>query len=197
MLAFSEAMAFLVENEFRFGVTGRHLGQFRDLWKYNKVKNCYKPDGSDRQDVLLREFLVDFSMEFIVAAPDKSAVAKLRLAFLRPQYALSAGNSDDIIKIIDVSKPSRLQELPCTDFENTVLPGDSTAVYEPLLDLEQTSITETIRAPQVYLLPTAFAFDGDVRRVIRREPFTFVGSAISLNKPILAVNVAGAHVALI
>lgn len=195
-LSFPDAIAYREKHNLRFGVIGNNGGLLRDLWKFNKVKTSYKADGSDRQDVLLREFLADFSMSLVIATQNKNIAMNLRQAFLRPFYALSAGNSDDIIKIVAVSKVAKVEEEPCKDFQNTILPDDHTSVYEPLFDLEKTVITETIRAPQVHLLPTAFEFLGDTRRVTERKMFTFVGSPISLLEPIPAVRVEELNVAL-
>lgn len=190
-----DAFSFREDIKLKLGVFGSHQGQARDLWKYRKIKTD-KSQKVTISDVLLREFLVDFSMQIIFATPDEKGANRLRTSFLNPHYALSAGNSDDLLKIISASEIVEVKQQPSKNFQNTILPGDHTAVYEPLLDLENTPITESIRAPQVHLLPTKFVFHDDERRVARRQLFTFVGSPISLNQPIPAFNVNGTKVAL-
>ena len=183
-LSFEEAFNFREENNIQLGVTGRHKGQILDLWKYHKIKA-----GEVISDVLLREYLADFSMKLTIGAEDKKVLTRVREGFLNPCYALTAGNSDDLLKVCCVGEIKEAKELLSSEFSYTVLPGDYTGVYEPLLDLRKTPITETIRAPRVFLLPTAFSFSGKERRIARREHFTFIGSPIQLKEPIPAFRV--------
>lgn len=183
-LSFEDAMQFRKENGLCLGVVGRHRGQIRDLWKYHKIKM-----GEVISDILLREYLTDFKMKLAIGSKDRRAVTKLREAFLNPFYALTAGNSDDLLKICEIGQIRALTDSLLSEFQNTILPGDHTGVYEPILDLKEIPITETIRAPQVFLLPSAFSFIGHERRVSRREHFTFVGSPIRLKEPISAFQI--------
>ena len=191
-LSFEDAMRFRKEKGLSLGVIGRHKGQIRDLWKYHKIKT-----GEVISDVLLREYLVDFKMKLAIGSEDAKIVDQVREAFLDPHYALTLGNSDDLLKICRVGQREALKSSLYSEFKNTVLSGDHTGVYEPVLDLKNTPITETIRAPQVFLLPTAFSFKGNERRVSRREHFTFVGSPIQLKEPIPAFQVEGDTVVLL
>jgi CRISPR-associated protein Cas5t len=196
-LNFEKAMKFREENDIRFGVVGVHKGEMRDLWKYNKIKTSYKEDGSDRHDILIREYLTDIALKIAVGAEDEQTLTKIREAFLNPKYALTAGNSDDLLKIYRVSSITKADECQYSDFEVTVLPGNQTGEYESLLDLKNTPITYTVRAPQVYLLPTAFKFNGDERRIIERNHLTFVGSPIRLKNPISTYNIGDGMFALL
>ncbi len=74
-------------------------------------------------------------------------------------------------------------------FRNTVLPGDLSGSCVPDFDLRAAPITETIRSREVFLLPTAFEFDGVARRVTRREHFTFIGSPVKLKDALPAYHV--------
>jgi len=183
-LGFEEAMRFREENDLRLGVIGRHNGQIRDLWKYHKIK----ADGVI-SDVLVREYLTDFRMKLAIGSDDKTVVDKVRDSFLNPHYALTLGNSDDLLKICKIGQIKEVTDSSSSEFQNTVLPGDHTGAYEPILDLENIPITETICAPQVFLLPTAFTFDGNERRVSQRRHFTFVGSSVRLKEPIPAFQI--------
>lgn len=191
-LSFEEAMKFRGENKILFGVIGSHKGEMRDLWKYNKIKS-----GESLKDVLIREYLTDFSLTIAVGSEDKTTLTKVRDFFCNPIYALTAGNSDDLLKIYKVSNIVETIDEPYSDFENTILPDDQTVQYESLIDLKNTPVTYTVRAPQVYLLPTAFKFNGEERRVIERKQFTFVGSPIRLKKPITMHNIAGIRIVLL
>lgn len=181
-LSFEAAMKYRENNSVLFGVTGFSLGEMRDLWKYNKIKT-----GESLKDVLIREYLADLNLNIIIGSENKSALSVVREGFLNPRYALTAGNSDDLLKLSIISDIGETREGTCRDFENTVLPGNKTIEYDSLIDLKNAPITYKVRAPQVFLLPSAFNFDDEERRVSKREQFTFVGSPIRL-KNAIAVN---------
>ena len=191
-LSFEDAMRFRKENGLCLGVIGRHNGQIRDLWKYRKIKT-----GKVISDVLLREYLVDFNMKLTIGSEDAGVLIQVREGFLNPHYALTAGTSDDLLKICRVGGLEELGKGLFSEFQNTVLAGDHAGTYDPMFDLKNTPITETICAPQVFLLPTAFSFIGNERRISRREHFTFVGSPINLKKSIPAFQIEGEAVALL
>ena len=191
-LSFEDAIRFRDERGLRFGVIGRHQGEFKDLWKYRKIKS-----GEVISDVLLREYITDLEVSLFIASEADGAVRQVRESFLFPRYALTAGNSDSLLKIREVGKVTRIDESPLSEFRNTVLPGDHTTNFAPAIDLKNTPITESIRAPQVYLLPTAFNFSGIERRVSRRKHFTFIGSPVDLKKPITGIQVGDETVVLI
>ncbi len=193
-LPFSQAMAFKKEHDIAFGVIGSHSGEMRDLWRYIKIK-----EKAVLRDVLLREYLTDFGATIALGAPIEEDVCALAAAFRDPAYALTLGTSDDLVKILHVSQVVDVEEHAHADFENTVLSGDKTGLYDPAIDLQATPVSFTIRSPQVYLLPTDFSFEGrdGGRRVSRRELFTFVGSPITLKEPIPAHRADGHTFALL
>lgn len=191
-LSFEEAMKFREEKKILFGVIGSHKGEMRDLWKYNKIKS-----GESLKDVLIREYLTEFSLTITMGAEDEKTLARVRDSFCNPEYALTAGNSDDLLKICKISDIAEAVDESYLDFENTILPGDQTVQYESLIDLKNTPVTYTVRAPQVFLLPTAFKFKGEERRIIERKQFTFVGSPIRLKKPINTHNIDGVKIVLL
>lgn len=217
-LSFEEAMKFREANKILFGVIGSHKGEMRDLWKYNKLESDKKEREKlikefltdlmgelekgaypiFRKDVLIREFLIEFSLLLAVGSEDKTTLTKVRDSFCNPVYALTAGNSDDLLKICKISDIIDTIDELYSDFENTILPGDQTQDYKPPDDfLKNTPITYTIRAPQVHLLPTAFKFNGEERRVIERKQFTFVGSPIRLKNSITTHNIEGIRIVLL
>ncbi len=180
-LNFESAMAFKEKNGILFGLQATSKGEMKDLWKYNKIKS-----GESVKDVLVREYLTDFSLTLAVASLNENALSVVRDGFRNPRYALTLGNSDDLLKIKSVGSVVPTNDIQNSLFENTLLAGDYTLDYESPLDLEKTPITYRVRAPQVFLLPTAFTFDGEERRVKERRHFTFVGSPIKLKSPISA-----------
>lgn len=191
-LNFEDVMKFREQKGILFGIIGSFKGEMRDLWKYNKIKS-----GESLKDVLIREYLTDFSMTITVGSKDKAILSEVRACFCNPKYALTAGNSDDLLKVCRISDIVEAKEEQCSDFENTMLSGDKTFEYDSLIDLKSTPITYKVRAPQVFILPTAFKFDGEERRISKRDMFTFIGSPIRLKNPILVYKVDGVTVALL
>lgn len=203
-LSFEEAMSFRKQKGILFGVIGSNKGEMKDLWKYNKLETDKKEkeklieelltDLKDklqkgaypifRKDVLIREFLIHVSLTIAIASQDQKVLSKVREGFCNPKYALTLGNSDDLFKIVHVTPIVEAEKVECLTFENTVLAGDQTLDYESAIDLRNTPITYRVRAPQVFLLPTAFNFKGGERRVSKRQQFTFVGSPIKLKQPL-------------
>jgi CRISPR-associated protein Cas5t len=183
---FKEAMSFREQKSIFFGLIGSYKGEMRDLWKYNKIKS-----GESLKDVLVREFLTDFSLTIAIASKDQSVLSEVREGFRNPKYALTLGNSDDLFKIKHIGSVVDVVEDHCSSFENTILAGDQTLDYKPNFDLKNTPITYRVMAPQVVLLPTVFNFKGDERRVSKREQFTFIGSPIKLKHPLTVYKVEG------
>jgi len=178
-LDFEKAMILRKQKNILFSVIGLHQGEMKDLWKYNKIKS-----KESLKDVLIREYLTDFSLNIAIASRERTVLSEVRDCFCNPKYALTLGNSDDLFKIKHISSIVEAAKDECSTFENTVLAGDQILDYESAIDLKNTSITYRVRAPQVFLLPTAFSFNEEERRVSKREQFTFVGSPIKLKQPL-------------
>lgn len=176
---FEESMSFREQKSILFGVIGSHKGEMKDLWKYNKMKS-----EESLKDVLIREYLTDFSLNIAIASREQNVLSEIRKSFCNPKYALTLGNSDDLFKIMYVSPVVESEKIECSIFENTVLAGNQTLDYESAIDLKNTPITYRVMAPQVFLLPTSFNFKGEERRVSKRQEFTFVGSPIKLKQPL-------------
>lgn len=185
-LTFDEAIAYKKKHAIAFGVIGSHKGEMRDLWKYSKIK-----ESETLKDILIREYMTDFAATIAIGAPLEGVVTTIETAFHTPTYALTLGTSDDLVKLRHISGVVLAEECMQADFENTVLSGDKTALYDPAIDLRATPVSYTIQAPQVVRLPTDFTFVGGARRVSGRGLFTFVGSPITLKEPIRAYLVNG------
>jgi|LFRM01.2.fsa_nt_gb CRISPR-associated protein Cas5t len=187
-----EIQEYVKDNEIKIGVTGTNQGRYRDLWKYAKIKS-----GETISAVLTRECLFDVDLSLYYACESRVVVDRIRDWFLNPYYAITAGNSDDLAKIMyvgDVIEAS-LEELD--RFENTILPGDHSGNYTSDIDIRNAPILKDIFVPQVYLLPYEFRFDGQERRISERRQYTFVDTPVRLNNPILGIKINGKSVALL
>ncbi len=201
-LKLEDAHHFVNKHNIQIGVIGKHKGLMRDLWNYRKITG--KEDKYTAADiknrmhfgVLIREYLYHCELTIAFGTNEETIAQDLRNSFLSPVFALTLGNSDDLFKVRSIFQIAETMPGDCVDFENTILPGDITAAYKPDVDLKKLPVTETIRAPQVYLLPTRFTFEGEERHVAERRPFTFVGSSVKLNQPLSAYLVNGSGVIL-
>ncbi|ATW27426.1 CRISPR-associated protein Cas5 [Candidatus Formimonas warabiya] len=190
--SFEQTMDFCREKGIRFGVVGTHKGKAKDLWKYQKIKS-----GETIPAVLLREFLTDLDMVIYIVAEEEDIAEEMRQCFLSPCYALTAGNSDDLLKIRYVSLVEKGQVVWAEDFQTTVISGNHAANYESNIDIKSIPLMKALYAPQVHLLPTEFQFLGQERRVTARQPFTFVDTPIKLKTPVQALQVGEQAVPLL
>lgn len=201
-LGLEDSHKFVEESNVLIGVSGNHMGIMKDLWNYRKItgkeKNYTDEDIKNRKhySVLIREYLFHCNLSLFFGAEKKEALSALRDAFKSPVYALTIGNSDDLFKILAVTDIFEAEKTECRHFENTVLPGEFSAAYKPAIDLKSAPVTQTITAPQVYLLPTRFYFTGEERRIAERKPFTFIGSPVELNVPVQALMINSKGVVL-
>lgn len=189
-LSVEEAHTFSNENGIYVSVYGKSKGIMRDLWNYRKVtvKNYSEEQIKSRAhySVLTREFLVYPKFMFVYASENKDAIVKIHNAFMQPVYALTAGNSDDLLKITEISDVSDVNSDKLSKFENTVLPGDlsSKCKYDVKSLLMNKPVTFSLRMPEVFSLPTGFTFNGDVRSGVNLSPFTFISHEVNLSEPI-------------
>ncbi|MCR4443406.1 MAG: CRISPR-associated protein Cas5 [Peptococcaceae bacterium] len=190
--SFEDAMLFCQQNNIRFGVQGRSQSRFKDLWKYQKIKT----DGIISA-VLLREMLAGLELYLLVAAEDDLLLNDVREAIKNPVYALTAGNSDNLLKIRKIGPISSGQLVMSSNFEQTVLKGDHSLNFETNIDIKRIPLVKDIYAPMIYLLPTEFEFKGTERRIKARAPYTFVDIPIQLKNPVEAIDTGTKTVALL
>lgn len=184
-LTFEQAMA-TREEGLLCAVWGRHGGEAGDLWKYRKIKS-----GEVISAVLTREILFSLELHIVYAHRDRKRVDALREAFLAPVYALSAGTSDDLLKLRRVGDIMENAGEPRRHFENTVLPGDHSNNYQSAIKPENIPVARPVRAPRVFLLPVSFNFAGEERRVNERAHYTFVDTPVILTEPLPAITSGG------
>jgi len=202
-LSLQDAHDFARTHGIKIGIYGTHRGLMRDLWNYRKVtgkeKNYTSDDIKTRKhySILIREYLTDCEFSFFFGAASGEPLARIREALARPVYALTAGNSDDLLKITAISDIREVHEEPLSQFDHTILPGDVSAGCTPAIDFSKLPVTQTVDTPQVFLLPTQFSFNGDKRSVIERLLFTFVGSPVTLATPIPACVLDGKNIVML
>ena len=174
------------ERQVQIGVAGRHRGQMKDLWKYQKIKA-----KEVISDVLLREHLIDLDMTIVYASQDASVIEQIVHSFQNPTYALTAGPSDSLLKIRKTLLAKDVLTSPTTTFQFCVIPSDITGAgrYRPDPDALRGSIVESVRAPLVAHLPLRFNYEGQRREVAARGPFSFIGNKIHLAEPIDACHI--------
>lgn len=192
-LPFAESMDFYYYNHIRVGVIGTSQSRVNDLWKYRKIKSGNETISA----VLTRELLFGLNIELFIAAENERIVKDIQHAVINPYYALTAGCSDDLLKIKSVGSVTRINPEPLYHFLNTILPGDQGGNYESNIDINKIPLLKEIFTPRVYLLPVEFDFTSEDRRVKRREPFTFIETPVKLIKPIQGLKFAEKSVALL
>jgi len=196
------AHAFVEQNNILVSVYGTHEGLMKDLWNYRKLtgkeKKFTPEDIKNRMQysILIREFLYSNNFIFFFASEKIEPLTQLKEAFGSPYYALTAGNSDDLLKICVISDIRDVKTEKILRFENTLLPGDISKSYKYDIDLKKIPIIQTLYTPQVFLLPTKFEFKGEERRVIERKPFTFISTPVTLSNPIDGYCIDGKAVVL-
>lgn len=201
-LSLEDAHTFAEENGILVSVSGTHRGIMKDLWNYRKVTT---KEFSDEQlknrphySVLTREYLVYPSFTFVYAAETPDKLEMIRKAFESPVYALTAGNSDDLLKTQKISSIEEVQESVLAEFEHTVLPGDvsSLCTYDVKALLMDKPITFSLRMPEVFSLPTGFSFRGSIRTGVKPRPFTFVSNPVSMKEPLKGYVIGGKNYVL-
>ena len=190
-LNLEDAHEYAEQNEIFIGVYGTHKGMMKDLWNYRKIKRieCIS-------SILIREYLYQNDFVISFGSKNKEPLEKLRAAFLSPVYPITAGNSDDLLKIIRITDLSTVNSEMLSQFEHTVLPEDISKSCTHNIDFDKLPITQTVYTPQVFRLPTKFTFDGDERRVAERKPFTFISSSVNVEIPIEGYIIEGNNIVL-
>ena len=69
----------------------------KDLWSYSKIKG--KKVG---KDVLIREFLYYVYVDIFITCEQEKVIEEISKAFENPYFALTLGNSDELVKILNI-----------------------------------------------------------------------------------------------
>ncbi|MCK9314097.1 MAG: type I-E CRISPR-associated protein Cas5/CasD [Methanocorpusculum sp.] len=201
-LSLEDAHTFAEKNKILVSVSGTHEGIMKDLWNYRKVTtkefSAEELKSRPNYSVLTREYLVNPSFTFVYAAETKENLEEAQRAFESPVYALTAGNSDDLLKVQKVSSIEEIRSEVLSEFENTVLPGDvsSLCTYDVKAFLKDKPVTFSLKMPEVFSLPTGFSFKGNIRTGVKPGPFTFVSNPVSLKEPLHGYVIGGKNYVL-
>src|SRR5665811_1232144 len=98
------AHKYVEQNKIFVGIYGKHKGMMKDLWNYRKLtgkeKKYTNEDIKNRRQysILIREYLCYNDFLIYLASEKLETLEEIRKAILSPVYALTAGNSDDLLK---------------------------------------------------------------------------------------------------
>lgn len=167
------------DNQFEYGISGIHRGKSNDLWKYRKLK------GKDFiSDVLTKELFFEAKYFIVFGHKRKEKLSELKNAFMNPVYALTLGNSDELVKVL---KTKFINEtIDCDILENCLVEGN--LINEVLGNPKgiEFSLKDGVD-PLSYEIPISFSYESDygVRKVNARKEFSFIGPKLyvkGLNK---------------
>ncbi|SMG44343.1 CRISPR-associated protein Cas5 [Dethiosulfovibrio salsuginis] len=181
-LDYLSAQDYVVRKGIRFGVIGTSDGRAKDLWKHRKIK------GKETiTSVLIRELMIGLKTEIFLVSKDSGTIEELRGVFNSPKYALSLGSSDDLalwdtpVAMRDVSL------VPLRRLKNTLVRGSLAGRCRMSIDLKNVPLNRPIHPPMVSLLPTSYEGVKGERRVVAKEPFTFVDNELELEQDVMGI----------
>lgn len=170
-----KAQDFFDNKGFEMGIAGTSNGKAKDLWKYRTL------DPNKPTSVLTREFLFDNDFYFAFGNENEALINDIKNAFDFPIYALTLGNSDSVAKVVTTEIIYLLETE--NNLKHCLLSGK--AVEQTLAKMSAGEALEVFidyRENMIYDLPIRFEYESDygVRRVVKRDEFTFVGSKMVL-----------------
>ena len=180
-ISFKEALEFFKSNQIGIGYSAKREGFGKDLWNYSKIQS-----KGVIKDILIREFFYGIKAELFFACKDKVIIDRLYNAYKDPFYALTLGNSDELVKIISVEIIDEIIFYKESHIKNTWVKGNHIRHFELDWDyIKSTPIKITIKPPVVKNLPIDFKFNNnDEREVTKLSEFTFFEEAHVLKDPI-------------
>ena len=164
------AQDFFDATPFRAGVCGTSAGMATDLWKY---------DTFGGRSIIKREIYFQNRWWLAFGSDNHLAVEQLHMAFQAPHYALTMGASDSLVCV--ESPRIQLTEVISTQAStaNSLVAGD---IVQYVLDQAVAtggsfSLNLSSADPVAYPLPVRFEYESDygIRRVVKRQVFSFVG----------------------
>ncbi|NLM43426.1 MAG: CRISPR-associated protein Cas5 [Clostridiales bacterium] len=190
---FRDALEYFKKNKISVGCILKNKGQGKDLWNYSKIKGREVVKA-----ILLREFLYDVTADIFFASEDSNKINELYDSFSNPQYALSLGNSDDVVKILKVDRYSNIKSMEDKMIRDTWIEGNYINDFELDWDkIKALPIKRTIKPPIVKNLPVDFSFTNNDERIATKfQKFTFLSDVHMLKKPVLVYDFMGKRVPL-
>lgn len=180
-LPFEEAMEYFKTNKIAVGCSAKSNGFGRDLWGYSKIKN--KDVG---KDILVREFLSDLDVEIFISCRDKDVIDEIYGGFKDPKFALSLGNSDELVWIKGIEICKDVSASASKNIKNSWIHGNYIDKFELDWDkVKKLPIKSTIKPPIVKNLPIDFEFTKNGERIANKfGKFTFLGDVHILREAI-------------
>lgn len=164
-------------NPIELGVYCKHSGVFTDLWKIKSTK------ADTDSSIIKREFTFRNTLFFAFGSTQQN-IQNLREAFLYNCFALTAGNSDSLMKVRNLYLYTNEARDVDSSFEHCLLFGSYGASLKITINnLEANKVYRynTLSGPKVFNLPYAFDYSDDGSRAIRkRKEMTFVGSRVEI-----------------
>ncbi|HHW31438.1 MAG TPA: CRISPR-associated protein Cas5 [Clostridiaceae bacterium] len=180
-LKLKDALEYFKNNNIAVGSISKSNGMGKDLWNYSKLTS-----SQVKKDIVVREFIYDVNVDIFIASDNISIVNELYEAFKDPVYALTLGNSDDLVKISNIEICDEILMTESKNLKNTWVIGNHMSNFE--LDWDKVKILPTksiIRPPVIKNLPVDFKFnENDEREATRFSKFTFLESTYLLKTPI-------------
>lgn len=182
--SFEETWNFFKENDIGVGVQGKANGHGKDLWKFIKRSSYEEP--KQKSDIINREFLYQLHVDLFYACNNTDIINEIYQAFRNPFYALTLGNSDELVKINQLSKINLVTQNETTDLKNTLTEGDFSNNFSfDWVNIKKSPINISLASPIVKNLPIDFAFSIDiVRKANRYKTFTFLSEFQTIKHPV-------------
>ncbi len=178
----------LMNKRFYMGIIGESGGKANDLWQIRKFEkkqlDTYEKGSSDtpyKTAVIIRELLFSNSFILYLNFQDKSDFQSVSDKLKNPEWALSLGREDELIKITDSDFIS-LEPKTNLTYRNTVLPLDLSIVDYKIIFSENSNQNYynnlLDEAPQIVKVPIAFSYNNDnfQRVALEFKIFSFISN---------------------
>lgn len=172
----------LKKDRFKVGIVGKANGKANDLWqirKYETKQIARYNKGTEttpyKTAVIVRELLYASEIIIYLSFSERQDQDKVFRKLLNPEWALSLGREDELIRIIE-TKQIEVEEQKDLVFANTVLPYDINDNKYSLPDLNFSGGNILNEAPKTLKLPISFAHkaNSETREADTFQMFTFV-----------------------
>ena len=177
-LNYQKAQNYFKKNKFSLGVYGKSKGFMKDLWKAKSTKS------KSGRTVIKREIYYNNYFIFVFGS-DNDTINNIYNAFLEPVYALTAGSSDSLLKILPLHIMEKGSETKTKHIENCLLFGnylDNLKLNLENLKVNKEYIFTPMNSPVSYNIPNSFVFyEDNIRKVKERKEYTFVVSPVISN----------------
>lgn len=179
-LDYEKILNFFKINNIGIGCIIKKNGFGKDLWGYTKIKS-----NEVTKDIIIREFFYGVNVNLFFACKNSSVIDKLFEAFNNPCYALTLGNSDDIVKVKSIDIVENVVVKSEKNIKNTWVLGNHIRDFELNWDyIKSIPIKISIKPPVVKNLPIDFIFENRERIAINFRKFTFFEESHLLKSPV-------------